>query len=86
MAKQAPRDLIAARITHEFGHVKFRGRSGPETVVDDLLDRRPHANKAVSKWDNILNAPQSDWMEWQAGYISGALLIPVNPLPLAADP
>jgi Zn-dependent peptidase ImmA (M78 family) len=28
----------------------------------------------------ILNAPAGDWMEWQAGYISGALLMPVSAL------
>ena len=68
-------------LTHEFGHVKFHGPLWAEKfATGDLLDRRPHANKAVSKRDNILNAPQSDWMEWQAGYISGALLVPVTPV------
>jgi hypothetical protein len=68
-------------LTHEFGHVKFHGPLWAEKfATGDLLDRRPHANKAVSKRDNILNAPQSDWMEWQAGYISGALLMPVTPV------
>ena len=68
-------------LTHEFGHVKFHGSLWAEKfATGDLLDRRPHANKAVSKRDNILNAPQSDWMEWQAGYISGALLMPVTPV------
>lgn len=74
-------------LTHEFGHVKFHGPLWAENFATcDLLDRRPHANKAVSKRDNILNAPQSDWMEWQAGYISGALLMPVTPIRrLASD-
>lgn len=66
-------------LTHEFGHVKFHGPLWAEKfATGDLLDRRSHANKAVSKRDNILNAPQSDWMEWQAGYISGALLMPAT--------
>jgi len=68
-------------LTHEFGHVKFHGPLWAEKfATGDLFDRRPNANKAVSKRDNILNAPQSDWMEWQAGYISGALLMPVTPM------
>jgi Zn-dependent peptidase ImmA (M78 family) len=68
-------------LTHEFGHVKFHGPLWTEKfATGDRLDPRPHANKAVSKRDNILNAPQSDWMEWQAGYISGALLMPVTPV------
>lgn len=28
----------------------------------------------------ILDAPVADWMEWQAAYISGALLMPVSPV------
>lgn len=68
-------------LTHEFGHVKFHGPLWAEKfATGDLLDRRPDANEAISKRENILNAPQSDWMEWQAGYISGALLMPVTPV------
>jgi hypothetical protein len=28
--------------------------------------------------DNIFRAPFSDWMEWQAGYVCGAVLMPVS--------
>ena len=28
----------------------------------------------------VVAAPQSDWMEWQAGYAGGALLMPITPL------
>jgi Zn-dependent peptidase ImmA (M78 family) len=35
-------------------------------------------NTAVCKRDQILNARQTDWMEWQAGYISGAILMPAS--------
>ena len=45
-----------------------------------LFSDDPHANKALSKRDNILNASKADWMEWQAGYISGAMLMPASPL------
>ena len=65
-------------LTHEFGHVKFHGPLWAEKfATGDMLDRGLNANKAISKRDNILNAPMSDWMEWQAGYVSGALLMPV---------
>ena len=30
--------------------------------------------------DKILDASQSDWMEWQAGYVCGALLMPATRL------
>jgi hypothetical protein len=68
-------------LTHEFGHVKFHCPLWAEKfATGDMLDRGLNANKAISKRDNILDAPQSDWMEWQAGYISGALLMPVTPV------
>ena len=28
----------------------------------------------------VVSAPQTDWMEWQAGYAGGALLMPITPL------
>lgn len=68
-------------LTHEFGHVKFHGPLWAQKfATGDLLEHGVNANKAISKRDNILNAPQSDWMEWQAGYISGALLMPATPV------
>lgn len=68
-------------LTHEFSHVKFHGPLWDEKfATGDMLDRGLNANKAISKRDNILNAPTSDWMEWQAGYVSGALLMPVTPV------
>jgi Zn-dependent peptidase ImmA (M78 family) len=68
-------------LTHEFGHVKFHGPLWAERfATGDMLDRGFNANKAISKRDTMLDAPQSDWMEWQAGYISGALLMPVTPI------
>lgn len=68
-------------LTHEFGHVKFHGPLWAEKfATGDMLERGFNANKAISKRDSILDAPQSDWMEWQAGYISGALLMPVTPV------
>jgi len=67
--------------THEFGHVKFHGPLWAQKFANgDLLERGVNSNKAISKRDNILDAPQSDWMEWQAGYISGALLMPATPV------
>jgi Zn-dependent peptidase ImmA (M78 family) len=30
--------------------------------------------------DSIINAKEVDWMEWQAGYASGAFLMPYTPM------
>ena len=59
---------------HEYGHVCFHAplwrKSGPES------DRRPAARSWTCERDTIVTAPENDWMEWQAAYISGALLMP----------
>jgi len=66
-------------LTHEFGHVKFHGHLWAEKFASGrLFSDGQDATKAISRRDNILNAPQTDWMEWQAGYISGAILMPVT--------
>ena len=61
--------------------MKFHGPLWAQKfATGDLLEHGLNANKAISTRENILNAPQSDWMEWQAGYISGALLMPATPV------
>lgn len=66
-------------LTHEFGHVRFhRFLWADKLATGDLFARRDIDNTAVCKRDQILNARQTDWMEWQAGYISGAILMPAS--------
>lgn len=43
-----------------------------------MTDRQSTENKAICKRDTILDARNYDWMEWQAGYVSGAILMPVS--------
>lgn len=70
---------LRTTLTHEYGHVKFHGYLwDAEPPQKDLLAKNPNANKQICKRDNILNANQYDWMEWQAGYICGAILMPVT--------
>lgn len=63
-------------LTHELGHVKFHAfmfdapRSGLLFEPASLLV----TNKC--KRDNMLEARQTDWMEWQAGFACGAFLMP----------
>jgi len=40
------------------------------------LFSKPDDGRVVCKRDNIINARQVDWLEWQAGYASGAILMP----------
>lgn len=68
---------LRTTLTHEYGHVRFHAYLWEmEPVTADLLRQKPNADKVICKRDTILNAQQYDWMEWQAGYVCGALLMP----------
>jgi hypothetical protein len=64
-------------LTHEYGHVYLHSY----LFQGELL--RPQARVAhrgghVCKRERILKAPRGDWLEWQAGYACGALLMPIS--------
>lgn len=68
---------LRTTLAHEFGHVHFHGPLYAE------LFRKRSGNadcegpaQGVCKRDDILDAPNTDWMEWQAGYVCGAILMP----------
>jgi IrrE N-terminal-like domain len=59
---------------HEFGHVRFHAPPWRDARLD--ADRRPAEPCWTCHRDTIVTAPENDWMEWQAAYIGGALLMP----------
>ncbi len=68
---------LRTTLTHEYGHVKFHSYLWDmEPPSADLLRQQPNRNKIICKRDTMIDATQTDWMEWQAGYICGALLMP----------
>ena len=70
---------LRTTLTHEYGHVHFHTYLWEiELPQRDLLAKVTNANKHICKRDTILNAERSDWMEWQAGYVCGALLMPAS--------
>ena len=71
---------LRTTITHEFGHVKFHGFLYQLDVETLPLfgATQPSKPNAKCKRETILNAGQNDWMEWPAGYISGAMLMPLS--------
>lgn len=70
---------LRTTLTHEFGHVHFHSRLWAEKFTSGhLFECNSLENKIICKRDNILNASQYDWMEWQAGYVSGAILMPAS--------
>ncbi len=70
---------LRTTVAHEFGHVHFHRYLWAEKFLTvRLFERKSLENKAICKRDTVLNAKQYDWMEWQAGYVSGAILMPVS--------
>lgn len=72
---------LRTTLTHEFGHVYFHqfmfetmGQTAP------LFPQQTGGHTNKCKRANIDRAPESDWMEWQAGYACGAILIPSTAL------
>ena len=73
---------LRTTLTHEFGHVHFH-----QFMFDDVQNQpaslfptqsQSHTNKCHR--DNMIAAPERDWMEWQAGYACGAILMPASAL------
>ena len=56
------------------------GASGEEFQNLHELIVRARANLNQNSWDYIVGAAETDWMEWQAGYVCGAILMPAGPL------
>lgn len=72
---------LRTTLSHEFGHVHLHRHLWAEKLsAGNLFARRAAEvdNKAICKRDTMIGAVQSDWMEWQAGYVSGAILMPAS--------
>jgi hypothetical protein len=69
---------LRTTLTHEFGHVRLHGLlwEARWAVGDLFAGGRQVAH--LCRREMIVGAPSTDWAEWQAGYVSGALLIPAS--------
>ena len=69
---------LRTTLTHEYGHVHFHAFlwsfDQPSLFPGDAAPSPAHACREQA----IVSAPVTDWMEWQAGYVCGALLMPVS--------
>lgn len=83
-ADRKPRVKIAKRLSdpryenrlrmtlgHEYGHVWFHAPLWRKSGLDHPAEPRWTCHR-----ERIVDAPQNDWMEFQAAYIGGALLMP----------
>ena len=77
---------LRTTLTHEYGHVHFHDllyqvESKPASLFDVpgiSSSSPPQAHRC--KRDSMVSLTDRDWMEWQAGYICGAMLIPMTQL------
>lgn len=73
-----------ATLMHVYGHVRFhdflfQSEEGAYlSLFDDVADPVPQTNRCTR--NSTLPGSDRDWMEWQAGYACGALLMPIGPL------
>lgn len=75
---------LRTTLAHELGHVVFHSflwrrpqPSRPWKPAADA-DRNDEVVGPVCRRDTILRAAAGDWLEWQAGYASGAFLMPAG--------
>lgn len=66
---------LRTTLAHEFGHVHFHAWLFEE-VAADLFAKKNGQAVQVCRRETIVEAPMVDWMEWQAGYVCGAILMP----------
>jgi len=68
---------LRTTMTHEYGHVKFHAPLWlADVATGDLFGKQPERMSILCKRENIMGAVEYDWMEWQAGYVCGAILMP----------
>ena len=63
-------------LTHELGHVLLHAELHAQRYATGTLFTATEEPQAVCRQQRVLTAPAADWLEWQAGYVSGACLMP----------
>ncbi|MCB1921032.1 MAG: ImmA/IrrE family metallo-endopeptidase [Candidatus Competibacteraceae bacterium] len=69
---------LRTTLTHEYGHVYFHAYLFETMHSQNQLFQTNRSERVVCKRDSIVSAPETNWMEWQAGYVCGALLMPIS--------
>ena len=76
LSEQKSQNRLRTTLTHEYGHVRFHAPLFAANTNPTLGTTEQSPPKC--KRQNIMCAPEYDWMEWQAGYICGSVLMPVS--------
>lgn len=76
LAEDAQREnRLRTTLAHEFGHVHFHAWLFEDSVAE-LFPKADSKAVQACKRETIVDAPMVDWMEWQAGHVCGAILMP----------
>ena len=70
---------LRTTLTHEFAHVKLHARLWPFDQPRLFPDAEESPGPRCKR-PGAIPGFGTDWMEWQAGYVSGAVLMPVTRL------
>jgi hypothetical protein len=82
---EARENRYRTTLTHEYGHVHLHSYLFQLAAMDQGT-ARPRGPAQVCKRETMLNARMTDWLEWQAGYACGSMLMPISAVRrLAAD-
>jgi hypothetical protein len=77
-ASENRENRLRTTLTHEYGHVHLHGYLFAMATGASLFTPKTKPEAIVCKRDTMIVAKQTDWMEWQAGYACGALLMPAS--------
>lgn len=80
LSKPEREHRLRTTLTHELGHVKFHHFLWTFETLPAPHGGGQAAPPPRCHRETIIGARQADWLEWQAGYASGALLIPLSAL------
>lgn len=69
---------LRTTLTHECGHVRFHRFLWDMKGANYNLFPDNRIERQICKREKIVQAGVYDWMEWQAGYCCGALLMPIT--------
>jgi len=67
---------LRTTLAHELGHAKLHDEVFQMAFSSGDLFANGREARIVCKRETMIDAHQTDWMEWQAGYASGAYLMP----------
>lgn len=67
---------LRTTVTHEYGHVRYHGPLFELHRAQAGLYGQNCNKTWVCKREHVEGRGKRDWMEWQAGYCSGAILMP----------